>query len=96
MNDPIGGVYDDMINPRGKIIEDNAPSCGLAAALERQDLFINQSVATFALQLLWSFIRSGELIHQGYFINLTAGRVTPIPIPQPKPGLPLSEVFVKN
>ena len=81
---------------RGKPVEDNSPSCSLAAALERQDLFINQSVATFALQLLWTFIRAGELVHQGYFINLTAGRVTPIPVPQPKLGKPLAEVFAES
>ena len=60
--------------------EDNTPSCSLAEALERQDLFINQSVATFALQLLWQFIREGGLNIHGYFINLESGRVTPLPI----------------
>jgi PRTRC genetic system ThiF family protein len=60
--------------------EDNTPSCSLAQALERQDLFINQSVATFALQLLWQFIRQGGLDIHGYFINLETGRVTPLPI----------------
>lgn len=82
---------------RGKPKEDNAPSCSLAAALERQDLFINQSVATFGLQLLWSFIRTGQLVHQGFFINLESGRVTPIPVPQDLPeeprGRPLSETL---
>ncbi len=43
-------------------------------------LFINQSVATFALQLLWQFIREGGLNIHGYFINLETGKVTPMPI----------------
>ena len=60
--------------------EDNTPSCSLAEAIERQDLFINQTVATFALQLLWQFIRQGGLDIHGYFINLESGRVTPLPI----------------
>jgi PRTRC genetic system ThiF family protein len=60
--------------------EDNTPSCSLAEALEKQDLFINQSVATFALQLLWQFIREGGLNIHGYFINLETGKVTPLPI----------------
>jgi len=51
-----------------------------AEALERQDLFINQSVATFALQLLWQFIREGGLNIHGYFINLETGKVKPLPI----------------
>ena len=60
--------------------EDNTPSCSLAEALEKQDLFINQSVATFSLQLLWQFIREGGLNIHGYFINLETGKVTPLPI----------------
>jgi PRTRC genetic system ThiF family protein len=60
--------------------EDTAPSCSLAEALGRQDLFINQTVATFALQLLWQFIRQGGLDIHGYFINLESGKVTPLPI----------------
>ena len=60
--------------------EDNAPSCSLAEALERQDLFVNQTVTTFALQLLWKFIREGGLDIHGYFINLESGRVSPLPI----------------
>lgn len=63
--------------------EDTSPSCSLAQALERQDLFINQSVSTFALQLLWQFFRNGALTIHGYFINLQTGRVTPLPIPDP-------------
>jgi PRTRC genetic system ThiF family protein len=63
-----------------KLKEDSAPSCSLAQALERQDLFINQAVSTFALQLLWQFIRNGGLDIHGYFINLESGRVTPLPI----------------
>ena len=71
-------IFPELKNKRIK--EDNAPSCSLAEALERQDLFINQTVATFALQLLWQFIRSGGLDIHGYFINLETGKVTPLPI----------------
>ena len=71
-------IFPELMNARLK--EDNTPSCSLAEALERQDLFINQSVATFALQLLWQFIREGGLNIHGYFINLESGKVTPIPI----------------
>jgi PRTRC genetic system ThiF family protein len=71
-------IFPELKNTRRK--EDTAPSCSLAEALERQDLFINQSVATFALQLLWQFLRQGRLTVHGYFINLETGRVTPLPI----------------
>ncbi|SRR5581483_11210267 len=63
-----------------KSVEDDTPSCSLAEALDRQDLFINQTVATFALHLLWTWFRHGEIRHHGYFINLDAGIVRPLPI----------------
>jgi len=62
------------------VTEDDRPSCSLAEALERQDLFVNQHIATWALQLLWQFIRQAGLDIHGYFINLLTGRVTPLPI----------------
>ncbi len=62
------------------IPEDNTPTCSLAEALESQDLFIGQSVATFALQMLWSLFRNGQVNHHGYFINLKEGMVLPMKI----------------
>lgn len=63
------------------IPEDDKPSCSLAEALESQDLFINQAVATQALHLLWTLIRQGETSICGYWINLEEGRVVPVPVP---------------
>jgi len=71
-------VFPSLTEPDAK--EDNTPSCSLAEALEKQDLFVNQWIATAALQLLWSFIRQGGLDIHGYFINLQTNRVTPLPI----------------
>lgn len=63
------------------IPEDDKPSCSLAEALQSQDLFINQAVATQALHLLWTLIRQGETSICGYWINLEEGRVVPVPVP---------------
>jgi hypothetical protein len=52
----------------------------LTVTIALDTLFINQTVATFALQLLWQFIRQGGLDIHGYFINLESGKVTPLPI----------------
>jgi len=62
------------------IKEDNTPSCSLAEALGSQELFINQTVATCALQLLWSLFRHGGLDIRGYYINLKTGRTLPVAI----------------
>jgi PRTRC genetic system ThiF family protein len=56
------------------------PSCSLAAALEQQDLMINQMVATCALNLLWECFRYGVIVNHGAFINLSDMKVNPLPI----------------
>lgn len=71
-------VFPELLDKRRK--EDNTPSCSLAEALESQDLFINQAVVTWGLQLLWGLFRDGGIDHQGYFINLRDGRVNPLPV----------------
>lgn len=56
-------------------VEDDAPSCSLAEALTRQDLFVNRAVSTLALDLLWRLFKDGGLNHHGAFINLADGNV---------------------
>ncbi len=52
---------------------DKTPSCSsFQAAIEKQDLFINQQVATSALKLLWSAFHSGKISISGYFINFNS------------------------
>lgn len=63
-----------------RLREDNAPSCSLAEALGRQELFINQAVVTVALQILWQLFRFGQTDWHGAFINLKSGRSTPLPV----------------
>ncbi len=58
----------------------DAPSCSLAQALERQHLFVNQAVVTPALQLLWQIFRFGRTTWCGAFVNLESGRTTPLPV----------------
>lgn len=60
-----------------RLKDDNAPSCSLAEALEHQELFVNQIVATYALQLVWSIFRHGKVTCRGFFINLN-GSTQPI------------------
>jgi PRTRC genetic system ThiF family protein len=71
-------LYPKILDPKAK--EDDTPSCSLAGALLKQDLFINQAVSTFALNLLWSLFRQGGLNYHGAFINLETSTTTPLPI----------------
>ncbi len=71
-------LYPDM--ERQDTSAKQGPSCSVAQALERQDLFINQMVATCALQLLWSAFRKGYLTEHGVFVNLNPVSVRPLPV----------------
>jgi PRTRC genetic system ThiF family protein len=65
--------------------EDDTPSCGLAEALERQELFVNQSIVTPALAILWEFFRHGQLTWHGAFVNLKTGSMRPLLVREPPP-----------
>jgi len=56
--------------------EDPLPSCSAAEALERQEPFINQVLATSALAMLARLFRYGTLTHHGAFYNASTGRMS--------------------
>lgn len=60
--------------------KDSGPSCSLAEALEKQDLFINSSLAQMGCDLLWKLIRNGIIEYQGLYLNLDSMKVNPIKI----------------
>jgi PRTRC genetic system ThiF family protein len=60
--------------------EDDTPSCSTMEALEKQDLFINDTLVTSALALLWRLLGHGEIAHHGAFVDLKTGSVRPLPV----------------
>uniref|UniRef100_E6QW92 UBA/ThiF-type NAD/FAD binding fold n=1 Tax=mine drainage metagenome TaxID=410659 RepID=E6QW92_9ZZZZ len=75
----VADLYPDIID--GSLdATDDTPSCSLAEALEKQSLFINDTMANAACNLLWQLFRYGQLTHHGQFVNIKSGRVTPLPI----------------
>ncbi len=60
--------------------EDQGPSCSLAEALHRQDLFINSTLAQFGCNLLWKLFREGMIKYHGCYVNLETLSVNPIKI----------------
>ena len=62
--------------------EDHGPSCSLAEALNRQDLFINTTLATLGMDILWKLFRETKIEHHGVFVNLKTMKVNPIPVPE--------------
>lgn len=65
-----------------EFVEDDAPSCSLAEALEKQSLFINQTLASHALAMLWELLGKGRIEHAGLFVNLATGSAAPMPLPK--------------
>ncbi|MDB5153876.1 MAG: system ThiF family protein [Mucilaginibacter sp.] len=59
---------------------ENTPSCSLADALGKQDLFINSALANLGASLLWQMFRKGMLFYRGFFLNLKDFRTTPIKV----------------
>lgn len=60
--------------------KDQGPSCSLAEALTKQDLFINSTIANLGMALLWKMFSLGVLDMHGAFLNLTTMKVNPIMI----------------
>lgn len=60
--------------------KDQGPSCSLAEALKKQDLFINSTLAQFGCNLIWKLFREGLIRYHGCYVNLDSFIVNPIKI----------------
>ena len=70
-------VLPDLI---AKGVEDNTPSCSMAEALEKQDLFVNDFAVRIASAILWDLFRHGGTDILGAFYSLDPVTVNPIKI----------------
>lgn len=59
---------------------DDTPSCSLAEALEKQDLYINPSLVQMGSSLLWNLFRYGMTPYKGFFHNLKDFTTHPIKV----------------
>lgn len=60
--------------------EDPLPSCSAVEALDRQEPFINQTLAAGALAMLAQLFRYGKLSHHGAFFNAKTGQMCALPV----------------
>lgn len=60
--------------------KDLGPSCSLAEALNKQDLFINSTLAQLGSNLIWKLFREGMIKHHGCYLNLETMNANPMPI----------------
>lgn len=61
--------------------KDQGPSCSLAEALNKQDLFINSTLANLGLNILWKLFREGRISSHGCYLTLDSMIVNPMRIP---------------
>lgn len=60
--------------------EDSLPSCSAMEALNRQEPFINQTLASSALAMLAQLLRYGKITHHGAFFNARTGQMSALPV----------------
>jgi PRTRC genetic system ThiF family protein len=60
--------------------EDPLPSCSAVEALDRQEPFINQTLASSALAMLAQLFRYGKVTHHGAFFNAKTGQMSALPV----------------
>ena len=70
----VSELYPEIVDTAGG--EDPLPSCSAAEALERQEPFINQTLAASALAMLARLFHYGKLGHHGGFFNAGTGQMT--------------------
>ncbi len=70
----------DLFPDMKKFDKVDAPSCSLAEALGKQDLFINSILAQYGAQLIWKMFRNLKLEYHGLFVNLENLSTNPIMI----------------
>ncbi len=74
----VADLYPEVVNT--ELEEDSLPSCSAAEALERQEPFVNTTLANHSLSLLAHLFRYGKIEHHGGFVNLATGHTTPLRI----------------
>jgi PRTRC genetic system ThiF family protein len=74
----VSELYPEIVDERAG--EDPLPSCSAAEALDRQEPFINQTLAASALAMLAQLFRYGKIGHHGAFFNAKTGQMCALPI----------------
>jgi PRTRC genetic system ThiF family protein len=74
----VSELYPEIIDAAAG--EDPLPSCSAVEALERQEPFINQTLAAASLAMLARLFRYGKLMHHGGFFNAQSGLMSPLPV----------------
>jgi len=80
---PVGSlpqVTEEFAGLLSNVEDEGTPSCSLAEALDKQDLFINSVLAQMGCSLLWQCFRQGLTTQRGVFLNLANFRSQPLAV----------------
>src|SRR5260221_8830011 len=72
-------LFPELVNPKLDK-KDRLPSCSALEALQRQEPFVNQTLAYQALAMLARLFRYGRITYHGAFINIATGRTSSLPV----------------
>lgn len=75
--------WPDVLTEYGHLypdVEDDEPSCDLAMALNKQDLFINSFMAVTAAKWLWEAISQRTIDWRGAFVNLDSLQINKLKV----------------
>jgi PRTRC genetic system ThiF family protein len=75
----VSELFPEIIDPKMDK-KDKLPACSAIEALDRQEPFVNQTLAHQALAMLARLFRYGRLPYHGAFINLSTGRTAAFPV----------------
>ena len=75
----VADLFPEIVDPKMDK-KDRLPSCSAIEALQRQEPFVNQTLAYQALAMLARLFRYGRLSYHGGFINLVSGRCSSLPV----------------
>lgn len=68
-------LWPDLLDPNLDPVDDG-PSCSMADALMKQDLFVNTVLVSQAVNLIWQLMRQDYILFHGGFVNLSSGKAS--------------------
>jgi PRTRC genetic system ThiF family protein len=75
----VGELFPEVID-RKVVDPDEGPSCSLAEALQKQSLFINRTLVSHGMAVIWELFWKQKIAHHGIFLNLSTGRTSSLAV----------------
>lgn len=72
-------LFEEIVDPKLDK-RDKLPSCSAIEALQRQEPFVNQTLAYQALAMLGRLFRHGRISYHGGFLNIATGHTSSLPV----------------